>query len=84
MTHSDFVNKFKELVAQCGLDWTQYSGHSFRRGGATFAFRLGIGCDHIKYLGDWASDAYQRYQEMSIETQLSLPRAMAEAVAKLA
>ena len=81
MTHSQFVGAFKKLVKAVGLNWTQYSGHSFRRGGATFAFKLGVNPELIKYLGDWASEAYQRYQEMPLAMRLSLPQTMAAAVA---
>ena len=58
--HNNFVGAFKKLVMAAGLDWTKYSGHSFRRGGATFAFNLGVNPELIQYLGDWASDAYKR------------------------
>jgi hypothetical protein len=81
MTHTNFVGRFKRLVKECGLDWTKYSGHSFRRGGATFAFNLGANPELIKYLGDWASEAYQRYQELSPNMRLALPIAMSEAIA---
>lgn len=80
MTHSNFVGAFKKLVKAAGLEWKQYSGHSFRRGGATFAFNLGVNPELIQYLGDWASDAYKRYQEMSLKMRLSLPQVMAAAV----
>ena len=67
-------------MKKCGLDWKRYSGHSFRRGGATFAFNLGVNSELIQYMGDWASDAYQRYQEMSPAMRLALPLAMASAI----
>lgn len=81
MTHSNFVKAFKLYVKKAGLDWKSYSGHSFRRGGATFAFNLGVRPELIQYLGDWASEAYKRYQEMSPETRLELPQVMSEAIA---
>jgi len=82
MTHSNFVGEFKRLVKYVGLDWTKYSGHSFRRGGATYAFNLGVNPELIQYVGDWASDAYKRYQEMSPQMRLALPQVMAAAVAQ--
>ena len=39
----------------------QYSLHSMRCGGATFAYQCNIESHMIKILGDWASDAYQKY-----------------------
>src|SRR4051794_1104850 len=32
-----------------------YTGHSFRRGGATFAFQCGVPASLIKLQGDWRS-----------------------------
>ena len=81
MTHSNFVKSFKYLVKRAGLTWKSYSGHSFRRGGATFAFNIGADADLIKYVGDWASDAYQRYEQFSVARRLELPSRMAAAVA---
>ena len=43
------------------LDKNSSSMHSFRRGGATFAFRAGVPAEFIESQGDWASDAYLIY-----------------------
>ena len=43
------------------LDPADFSGHSLRRGGATFAFQCGIPSELIKLQGDWRSDAYMLY-----------------------
>ena len=80
MTHSAFVTSFKQLVAKSGLDWTKYSGHSFRRGGATYCFNLGVDHTLIKLLGDWSSDAYLLYDETTEARRLALPQAMAKAI----
>ena len=42
LTHYVFVGSVKHCVQQVGLDPSGISGHSFRRGGATLAHRLGI------------------------------------------
>jgi len=65
--HSNSVGAIKKLVKTAGLDWRKYSGHSFRRDGATFAFNPGVSPESIQYLGDWASYTYMRYQKMSLE-----------------
>ena len=80
MTHSVFVHAFKRLVQLCGLDWTKFSGHSFRRGGATYCFNLGVSPELIKLLGDWKSDAYLLYEQTTDRRRLELPRAMAQAI----
>ena len=37
----------------------QFAGHSFRRGGASFALQAGLPTDVIMLFGDWHSDAYR-------------------------
>ena len=43
----------------------EYSGHSFRRGGATWAMHIGLPGEVIQVLGDWQSNVYQRYTDMN-------------------
>ena len=38
-----------------------YSSHSFRRGGAFFAYQSGVPLQLIKLLGDWKSDSVLLY-----------------------
>ena len=52
-THISFVSRFKESLSRIGLNPAQYAGHSFRRGGATFAFQCGATPAQIKEQGDW-------------------------------
>ncbi len=40
-----------------------YSGHSFRRGAATWARHIGLSDDEIQLLGRWKSDSYRLYIE---------------------
>ena len=80
MTHDMFVRSFKLLVKACGLNWSEYAGHSFRRGGATFCFNLGVNSELIKLLGDWKSDVYLLYEETTIARRLQLPSAMSAAI----
>jgi hypothetical protein len=61
VTHSKFVSFIKNLVARIGLDPTVYSGHSLRRGGATYAFNVGLPAHIIKLRGDWRSNAFEQY-----------------------
>ena len=76
MTHSFFVRGFKRLAKQAGYNPEQYSGHSFRRGSATAAFNSGISKELIKWQGDWASDAWERYVEMDEQQKLLLPKTL--------
>ena len=54
-----------------------YSCHSVRRGGASWAFRLGLPGELIQISGDWASDCYKLYLEVSMDTKLFFAKHMA-------
>ena len=61
LTVSGFISVFKRVITQMGLNPDKYAGHSFRRGGATWAYQCGLSADTIEILGDWKSDAYKQY-----------------------
>jgi len=54
LTHPTFVTKLKSLASKVGLNPDKVSGHSFRRGGATFAFGLTQNHSLIKICGGLA------------------------------
>ena len=84
LTHYVFVGTLKHCLRAIGVDPDLYSGHSFRRGGATFAHRLGVDPLLIKRMGDWSSDAYMLYVDPHTpEGLVSLPVAMSRACAAL-
>lgn len=60
-TYSLFLFKLRDLLSKCGLHGAQYGSHSFRRGGASFAFQSGIPLEFVKILGDWKSNAVLLY-----------------------
>jgi hypothetical protein len=53
----------KSNLSAAGYDAAKFAGHSFRRGGATFAFRCGAPPGQIKEHGDWRSNCYMMYLE---------------------
>ena len=61
VTHKNFQVVLKDLISKIGLDAQEFSSHSFRRGGSTFAFQSRVVTDLIKLHGDWKSDCYQKY-----------------------
>jgi hypothetical protein len=61
LTHASFVLKLRQLLARLNYRPSDYSGHSFRRGGCTFCFEAGIDIMEIKLRGDWKSQAFERY-----------------------
>ena len=59
ITFSLFSSFLKETIAAVGLDATNFSPHSFHRGGATHTYQSGVPDHLIKLHGDWRSDAYK-------------------------
>lgn len=72
ITHNAFVSHLRLCLSKIGLDPSKYSGHSFRRGGASFALQCGIPGEWIKLQGDWASDAYERYLSPAFSLRVKL------------
>ena len=69
--YSQFQRKFRSTLEKLDLPSALYSTHSFRRGGATFAFLCGIPTEIIKLLGGWKTDTYFRYIEFPLEAKTS-------------
>lgn len=61
LTYRTFLHNLKLLLKKAGYTPEDYAGHSFRRGGATYAFTAGINTHVIAVIGDWASDAWKQY-----------------------
>ena len=80
ITHSVFTCTLRTLLDKAGYDSSAYSGHSFRRGGATWAFSSGVPGELIQVHGDWHSDAYLLYLSMSLESRFSVSQRMANAL----
>ena len=65
VTYSSFTNRLKNLLKLAGYDPDLYSGHSFRRGGATFLHNCGGTILMVQAAGDWSSQCFTRYLFMS-------------------
>ena len=78
VTGYHFAKFLKSCIVSLGLDPTQYSPHSFRRGGATFAFHAGASPLFIKFLGDWSSDAYMVYLVLNTTQKLNVAKTLAQ------
>ncbi len=80
ITHSSFVSRLRLVLEEIGLNPKAYSGHSFRRGGASFAASLAQSHEAIRNFGDWKSDCYLRYIDSPITLKSSLARAFSTAI----
>ena len=45
-------------------------GYFLRRGGTSLGFDVNLPGEAIKLLGDWASDCYRRYIDVTLEARL--------------
>ena len=80
ITYSTFTTNLKKLLSAAGYNPTLYSGHSFRRGGATFLFRLGASILQIQASGDWSSQCFVRYLHVSEEERLRVQLLVSQAI----
>ena len=85
LTHRLFVETLRFCLGKIGVNPSEFSGHSFRRGGATFAHRMGVSPLLIKLMGDWSSDAHMAYINHATPADLArLPQALSKAIAAMA
>ena len=61
LTPGVFIKEIREALQGLPQGTKGFAGHSFRRGGSTWAFQQNISVDRIKLLGRWRSDAYAAY-----------------------
>ncbi|XP_078681567.1 uncharacterized protein LOC144916320 [Branchiostoma floridae x Branchiostoma belcheri] len=80
LTHSTLVSHLKTLLQAAGFPSNKFSGHSFRRGGATFAWHCGADPQTIKLMGDWSSDAYEVYLDSSLEQRWSFSKHISHSI----
>ena len=78
VTYSQYQSFLRKVISRIGLNPLDYSSHSFRRGGATWAFRSQVPGELIKVHGDWASDAYLKYLDFSLEQRMQVAQTMSQ------
>ena len=67
INYSSFTRRLKQLLSLSALDPSLYSGHSFRRGGASYLYGIGGSTLMVQVLGDWASQIFTRYLYLSLD-----------------
>ena len=82
LTHAVFVKKLKLSISTLGLNPTEFSAHSFRRGGSTFAFSLDMPLLQVKSRGDWKSNCVERYISISNDMAMGSAMLLADGAAK--
>ena len=79
-SYGAFVSKLLGHLSILGLDPRLYAGHSFRRGGASFAYQSGVPIELIKALGDWRSDTILIYLTMPLTIHLHSANMLCKAI----
>ena len=80
LTHRAFNSKLRETLRSAGITAAAYAGHSFRRGGASFAYQSVVPLQLIKVLGDWRSSAVLLYLTIPLNIRLQSATLLRKAV----
>ena len=80
LTYSKFLQRLRSALHALGLPARDYACHSFRRGGASFAFQAGLPVELIKILGDWHSDAVLLYLTVPLSVRLESINVIAKVI----
>ena len=78
VSHKMFTAKLKSLLARAGFSPEKFSGHSLRRGGATFLHQCGASTLQIQACGDWVSSVFTRYLFVSLDQRLQSQKLMSK------
>lgn len=80
LTHHAFSTYLQYFLRRSGIDPTSYSGHSFRRGGCTFAASCNVPPHLLKIHGDWQSSSFERYMYLPLSKRRQVTQAMAKLI----
>ena len=80
VTYKTFTTRLKSLLSKSGFSPEKYSGHSLRRGGATFLYSCGASILQIQSCGDWQSSVFTKYLFISLEQRLLSQQLMASKI----
>ena len=83
LSANQLVGRLRKWLGLIKEPAEEYSLHSMRRGG-TFAYQSNIEAEMIQLLGNWASDAYKRYIDVSIDKKYNTMQAFVEALNRVA
>ena len=80
LSANQLIYRLRKWLRLVGKDDMAYSLHSLCRGGATFAYQSNMEGEMIKLIGDWASDTYKRYVDISMDKRYDSMQAFVEAL----
>ena len=82
INHRTFTTKLKGWLSKAGLDPAMYSGHSFRRGGASYLYSIGGSTLMVQVMGDWRSQVFTRYLFLTMDDRQSAQALICSAINK--
>lgn len=82
LTQELFSKTLSHFLEKANITPHNYSGHSFRRGGACFAFANGVPANIIKAQGDWKSNCWERYVDVPLEYRWHMAKVVSEKLCK--
>ena len=71
INHRTFTTKLKSWLTKASLNPALFSGHSFRRGGASYLYSIGGSTLMVQVMGDWRSQVFTRYLYLSMDDRQS-------------
>ena len=80
VNYKSFTTKLKNLLSKAGFSPERFSGHSLRRGGATFLHACGGSIHQIQSSGDWQSDTWTKYIYISLEQRFLSQKLMSSSI----
>ena len=80
VTYDNFTKRLKSLLVRAGYPAHSFSGHSFRRGGATFLHACGGTALMVQAAGDWSSSCFTRYLFLSTEQRWNAQLLMSQGI----
>lgn len=72
LTRAFFISALRKCLTAAGVSDVDFSGHSFRRGAATWARSQGVPEETIQLLGRWTSSCVRRYVDRSASDRSQL------------
>ncbi len=80
VTYHQYQRFIRQMMKKINLEPNSFSSHSFRCGGATWAFSSHVPGELVRVHGDWKSEAYLKYLDLSLEHRLQVAQVMVQAL----
>ena len=71
VTYDLMSSKLKTWVQQAGYSPEGFTLHGLRRGGTNHCMTIGLSGSDVKLMGDWASDAYMTYIDLTLDRRVT-------------